>query len=250
MYSLDVNFLRERRHTQKVPKNTLTQEKNEAAPTIESNLPLIIGAVIGIALPAAVGGFWYLTNLQKAQIQREITALEQELSQLQSQQQQVTQKREELAQAETNLTALANIFNKIKPLSAILEDVRDRAPGNVQINSFQQSEAEGTVTFNLTGAGESYEAVNYFALTLQRSPLVQAKTVNLQTAQKGQSNLQLAGNPPSVIGEISPKPVINYTLSFDLNEKTASELLPFLQEQGSIGLVTRIRTLERRGIVQ
>jgi len=80
--------------------------------------------------------------------------------------------------------------------------------------------------------------------------LVQAKTVNLQTAQKGQSNLQLAGNPPSVIGEISPKPVINYTLSFDLNEKTASELLPFLQEQGSIGLVTRIRTLERRGIVQ
>jgi type IV pilus assembly protein PilN len=197
-----------------------------------------------------VGGFWYLTNLQKAQIQREITELEQELSLLQSQQQQVTQKRAELAQAETNLTALADIFNKIKPLSAILEDVRDRAPSNVQINAFQQAEADGTITFNLTGVGESYEAVNHFALTLQRSPLVQAKTVNLQTAQKGQSNLQLVGDPPPVVGELSPQPIINYTLSFDLNDKKASELLPFLQEQGSIGLVTRIRTLERKGIVQ
>jgi len=128
--------------------------------------------------------------------------------------------------------------------------VRDRAPSNVQINAFQQSEAEGTITFNLTGVGESYEAVNYFALTLQRSPLVQAKTVNLQTAQKGQSNFQLVGDPPPVIGELSPRPIINYTLSFDLNDKKASELLPFLQEQGSIGLVTRIRTLERKGIVQ
>jgi len=250
MYSLDVNFLRERRHTQKVQKNTFTQEKNEAAPTVESNFPLIIGAVIGIVLPTAVGGFWYLTNLQKAQIQREITELEQELSLLQSQQQQVTQKREELAQAETNLTALADIFNKIKPLSAILEDVRDRAPSNIQINAFQQAEADGTITFNLTGVGESYEAVNHFALTLQRSPLVQAKTVNLQTAQKGQSNLQLVGDPPPVVGELSPQPIINYTLSFDLNDKKASELLPFLQEQGSLGLVTRIRTLERKGIVQ
>jgi type IV pilus assembly protein PilN len=249
VYSLDVNFLRERKKTHQISRDTVPQEESGPAPAAQSNLPLIIGAVVGIALPAAVGGFWYLTNLQTAQVQREITELQQELSQLQNQQQQVTQKREELAQAETNLTALANVFNKIKPLSAILEDVRDRAPSNVQINAFQQSETDGVITFNLEGVGESYEAVNYFALTLQRSPLVQAKTVNLQTAQKGEPNLQV-GNPPPVIGELLPKPVINYTLSFQLNDKSASELLPVLQEQGATGLVTRIRTLERKGIVQ
>ncbi|MDR9404713.1 MAG: hypothetical protein RI580_14890 [Halothece sp. Uz-M2-17] len=132
MYSLDVNFLRERREREKPAK--VTEEQGKPAPSLEGNLPLIIGAVVGLAVPAAVGGFWYFTNLQKAQLQRQITSLEQELGQLQNQQQQVTQRQEELAQAESNLTALANIFNQVKPLSAILEDVRDRAPDNVQIN--------------------------------------------------------------------------------------------------------------------
>ncbi|AFZ42378.1 Fimbrial assembly family protein [Halothece sp. PCC 7418] len=249
MYSLDVNFLRERRKREE-PAKVTEDQGTQSLPSLEGNLPLIIGAVVGLAVPATVGGFWYLTNLQKAQVQREITTLEQEFSQLQSQQQQVTQKQEELAQAESNLTALANIFNKVKPLSAILEDVRDRAPDNVQINNLQQSESQGTIAFNLQGVGESYEAVNYFALTLQRSPLVQAKTVNLETAAQGNYNLELTGDLPPIVGELSPQPIVNYTLSFQLNDQSASELLPVLQEQGAIGLVTRIRTLEQKGIVQ
>lgn len=247
MYSLDVNFLRERRQTQQVPRETATQDEGqEIAVSPESNLPLIVGAVIAIALPAAVGGYWYFLNLQTTRVQNNITELEQELGQLQNQQQQVTQKEEELAQAEANLTALANIFNQIKPLSAVLEDVRDRAPSNIQINSFQQGEANLT----LQGVGESYEAVNYFALTLQRSPIVDQDSVNLEVAERQASDFQLSEETSAVVGEVAPEPVISYTLSFQLNDQTASELLPFLQEQGATGLVTRIRTLEQKGIVQ
>ncbi len=239
MYSLDVNFLRERRQTQQAPRETATRDQGEqAAVSPESNLPLIIGAVVAVALPAVVGGYWYFLNVQTTRVQSNVAELEQELGNLQNQQQQVAQKREALARTEANLTALANIFNKIKPLSAVLEDVRDRAPSNLQINSFQQNASN----FTIEGVGESYEAVNYFALTLQRSPIIIKETVNLQTATKQQ--------PSARFGEITAKPVINYTISFQLNDQSASELLPFLQEQGATGLVTRIRSLEQRGIVQ
>lgn len=250
MYSLDVNFLRERRESQQAPRETEPQEERAPAQTVEGNLPLIIGAVVAVALPALVGGYWLYTTRQISQVEEEIAELEAQLQQLQSQQQLVTQKREELENAEVNLTALANIFNKIKPLSAILEDVRVRAPDNVQINSLQQSESEEGIRFSVEGVGQSYEAVNHFFLTLQRSPFVVPKTVNLQTASEGSANIQLINESALPNVQFSPRPVINYTISFQLNDQSASELIQVLQEKGALGLVTRINTLEEKGIVQ
>jgi len=250
MYSLDVNFLRERRESQHTPKETESQDERATTQTVEGNLPLIIGGVVAVALPAVAGGVWYFTTLQIAEVEGEIAELQAELQQLQSQQQLVNQKQQELEQAEANRTALANIFNKIKPLSAILEDVRDRAPDNVQISSLQQSETEEGINFNVEGVGQSYEAVNYFFLTLQRSPFVVPNSVNLQTASKGSASIEIIDEPNLPNVEFSPKPVITYTISFQLNDQSASELLPILQEKGALGLVTRINTLEEKGIVQ
>ena len=251
MYSLDVNLLKERREKEQPQKETETQgKKGLQLPSLEGNLPLIIGAAVGVAFPALVGGYWYLITARTDQVRQEITQLEQELAQLQNQQQEVTAKREELKQAQENLTAFANIFDKIKPLSAILEDVRDRAPDNIQVNSVQQSETEGRTQFNIEGIGESYEAVNYFFLTLQRSPFIARETVNLQTASQGDYQLELINDLPDYLNELAPKEVISYNISFALNNKSASELLPILREQGATGLVTRINTLKNKGIFQ
>lgn len=258
MYSLDVDFLKKRREDQRpqFDKKTLEQGTSESTPSMEGNLPLIIGLVVGVSAVAAMGGYWFLTTQQVARVQQKINQLEQKLSQAQSKKQQVTQKREELKQAENNLTALANIFNQIKPLSAILEDVRDRAPSDVQINGFEQTTNEsGNPTFTLQGVASTYEAVNYFSLTLQRSPFINPKTVNLQTAEKTNLNIELISDAPETEVEeqeeaLSPTQVINYQISFEVNDKPASELLGTLQEKGATGLVTRIRTLEQKGIVQ
>lgn len=249
MYSLDVNFLKERKKEQQEKKDT-PEKKGLQIPSLTGNLPLIIGAAVGLSLPAAVGGFWYLTNVQNERLRQEISALEQELSQLQGQQQQVTQKREELEQAQENLTAFANIFNQVKPLSVILEEVRDRAPDNIQIDSFEQSNSDDGIAFSLQGIGESYEAVNYFFLTLQRSPFVEPETVSLETAGQTEFQFQFFDDPPDAIADLSPRQVISYTLSFELNNKSASELLPTLRKQGAVGLVNRIQTLEQKGIIQ
>ena len=251
MYSLDVNLLKERREKEQPQKETEIQgKKSLQLPSLEGNLPLIIGAAVGVAFPALVGVYWYFITTRTDQVRQEITQLEQELAQLQNQQQAVTAKRGELKQAQENLTAFANIFDKIKPLSAILEDVRDRAPDNLQIDSLQQSENEGRTQFNIQGIGESYEAVNYFFLTLQRSPFIAKETVNLQTANQGDYQIELINDLPDYLTELSPKQVINYNISFELNNKSASELLPILREQGATGLVTRINTLKNKGIFQ
>lgn len=253
MYSLDVDFLKKRREDQKFhfEKRTLDQRTSESSPSIEGNLPAIIGGVVGVSVLGLMGGYlWFLTTQQTPRVQRQIDELQQELSQAQNKQQQVTQKREELKQAEANLEALANIFNQIKPLSAILEDVRDRAPDDVQITSFEQATNEsGTPNFTLQGVANSYEAVNYFSLTLQRSPFINPRTVNLQTANKTDLDIELVSDSPENTETLSPRQVINYRISFAVNNRPASELLGTLQEKGATGLVTRIRTLEQEGII-
>jgi type IV pilus assembly protein PilN len=251
MYSLDVNFLRERRQEEHGEIETQVQEETSFLPSWKRNLPLILGTVVGITLPATVGVWGYLTSLRITEVEQDINQLEQQLSRFQNQQQQVTQKREELNQAQENLTAFANIFNQVKPVSAILEEVRDRAPNNIQINSIQQTTTdENRIQFELSGVGESYETINYFLLTLQRSPLVQAQTVHLQNVNRTNFNLELINDPPASVEELSPIPVITYTLSFQLTQQPASELLPTLSEQGAMGLVRRIQVLEAQGIVQ
>lgn len=248
MYSLDVNFLRERKEQPAPRKDTETQQQTlDSGGSTDNKLPLILGGIVGVALPAAVFGYQLILSQQIQSEKRKVSELEQELSQLQDKAEQVTQKQEELKRAEENLTALADIFNTIKPMSAILQDVRDRAPRNLQVNSLQES---GEDSFSVEGIGESFETVNYFFLTLQRSPFIDPESVNLESASQTDFNVELAEELPEDVEEVSPTPVISYTISFQLNDESASNLLDTLEEKGATGLVTRIRTLQDRGIVQ
>ena len=249
MYSLDVNFLRERKEQPASRKETPTEQQEERTTVSEGEgrTPLFIGIGVGVALPAAVFGYNQIIAQQTQNLEREVSDLQQELNQFQAQQEQVTQKQEELKRAQENLTAFADIFNTIKPISAILQDVRDRAPSNVQVNAIQESEGDN---FVLAGVGRNYEAVNYLFLTLQRSPLVQPESVTLQTASETEFSIEFTEELPDNVEEIAPPDVISYSISFQLNDKPASTLIGTLEEKGATGLVTRIRTLQQKGIVE
>ncbi|QDZ38890.1 fimbrial assembly protein [Euhalothece natronophila Z-M001] len=248
MYSLDVNFLRERKQEAKPRKETQTQRQTftPQGGGEDDKLPLIVGAIVGVALPAMVFGYQLIISQQIEGVEEDVSDLEQELGQLEGQQEEINQKEEELEEAEDNLTALADIFNTIKPMSAVLQDVRDRAPGNIQINSLQEGEQD---SFDVEGIGESFEAVNYFVLTLKRSPFIEQESVNLQTASRTDFSVEIEELPQDV-EEVSAARVISYTISFQLNDEPASELIANFEEKGATGLVTRIRTLQERGIIE
>lgn len=247
MYSLDVNFLRERREQEEPTK--VTEEVTQPTVSVESNLPLIIGAVIAVILPAAVGGFWYWTTVQTSQLEEEIAQLEKEINQIRSRRNEIENKianqREALQREKANLDGLVNIFNDVKPLSAILEDVNDRAPIAVQINSLNQN---SQTNFTLSGVGASYEIVNYFYLTLKRSPFIKPDSVQLSPVRKSNYTMPTVNQPDDP--EVSSGEIVNYDISFELRNKPSYQLLPLLEEQGATGLSTRFRALEIRGILQ
>lgn len=262
MYSLDINFLKER-NAEKQPKPRPTGEAAVAAPA-GSRTPIIVGAAVGLLVPAAVVAFWLWTNQQTQRVQAEVRNLEAELAQLEASRQEIEQRREQLAQAEAEADQLANIFNQVKSVSAIIQDIRDRLPAgvrvatisqvetrpsqrNAQANAQADSSALPTVSLSISGHAESYEALNYFLLTLQRSAFLDSDQTRLDRAQEVDYPSQF--ELPEDIGEVEAPEVVEFTIASELNNQSASELLTELAAKGASGLVTRIRTLQEQGII-
>ena len=91
--------------------------------------------------------------------------------------------------------AFVAIFNEIVPWSAVLQDIRNRTPTRVQITDLSQtggaaSEINPEVAppqaggISINGVACSYDDVNDFALILQRSPLLQSTSVQIESAQQ------------------------------------------------------------------
>ncbi|HEY9905140.1 MAG TPA: PilN domain-containing protein [Candidatus Sericytochromatia bacterium] len=288
MYSLDVNFLNDRPGMGSPEAGTkLPRPKPTAAKT-----PLYIGVAVGLLLPALVGGLLLVLQQQVAQKEQQKAALDSELGRLQIEQKKITQLTEEITRVNEETTALASVFNQIKPWSAMLQDIRERIPPGVQISNIQQitapapppaanaqpANAKGAKPANAKGANatapagaattppqvtkleingtaRSFDDVNYFLLTLQRSSFFKGSETELVGAQ-------LVNNPTRVeVPQTTrtsgaaqdryelPK-VVQYKIQTNLSDVPASELLRELDRKGAVGLVTRIRTLQEKGVIQ
>lgn len=258
MYSLDINFLRER-NAEKQPNPRPTGGVTVAAPA-GSRTPIIVGVVVGLLMPASVMAFWWWTNQQTRQVQAEVRDLEAELAQLEASRQEIEQRREQLAQAQAAADQLANIFNQVKSVSAIIQDIRDRLPAGVRVATISQvessaSQANGqegasalpTVGLSISGHAESYESLNYFLLTLKRSAFLDSEQTRLDRAREVSYPDQF--ELPEGTGEVGAPDVVEFTIASELNNQPASELLTELAAKGASGLVTRIRTLQEQGII-
>ncbi|WP_162139196.1 PilN domain-containing protein [Pseudanabaena sp. PCC 6802] len=120
------------------------------------------------------------------------------------------------------------------PPSAILQDIRERAPSNVQISNIDQS-GKGV---RIVGLATSFDDVNDFLLLLQSSPYLDNQKTRLRSARL---------RPDSKDIKVT---LVDYEISSNLVEKSASELLPDLQKSGSEGTVTRIKLLQQKGAIK
>jgi len=255
MYSPDINFLKEREQQQKPQKRSETVTTGESPPPSEERLPVIIGAVVGAVpiLIVIVAGL--LLNARTDRNQEIISQLEQEVQTGKKIQTDITELKQAQEatrdQAKQHLNTLVDIFKKIRSLYAMLEDIRTLAPDNLQVNAIQQQGTQQEMSFQVEGVAGSFEKVNLFFLRLKRSPFVNAESVNLETANQAQANLQIEQMPANM-EEISPANVISYQLSFDINNTPSSneEILTALQEAGAMGLVARIRALQQQGLIE
>jgi len=269
MYSLDVNFLNDRqeRPTEAGLSRTRVQR--------QSSWPLYLGLAIGIALPALVGGFWLILQNQNQQLAERQAELDGQLTALNAQRDAITSLEAQVQQIETENQALATVFDRIKPWSAVLQDVRGRVPGGVQINTIEQFQAEATQptapppapdgtqaepaptepptsSVRIRGYARSFNDVNDFVLTLKRSPFLEAEDVRLVTSQliTNPTQVEIANQRDDREITVELPRVVEYTIESSLTNLPASALLQDLERTLSVGLSTRIQALRDRGVIQ
>ncbi|MBF2001061.1 MAG: PilN domain-containing protein [Synechococcales cyanobacterium M58_A2018_015] len=280
MYSLDINFLNDR------SERPSEVGLGRGVPRVKDDpRPYYVGAAIGIALPALVLGFWlFLQNQNRSLAQRQIE-LDSQLSALQAQLGEVNAINTQVNQIEAENRALASVFDYIKPWSAILQDVRSRVPNGVQINSIEQLDpdppaqpspvaspppAEGQPAdgqpppeatpvaaapppkVSISGVARSFNDVNDFVLTLQRSPFLEGSGVKLVRSRLVDNPTQVEFSDRGSGGglEVKLPQVVEYTIEGNLTNLPASELLQDLERTLSVGLAARIQALRDRGVLQ
>ena len=135
MYSLDVNFLRDRVE-QKQDKST---RYTKTGTNVGGQTPIYLGLAVGLILPALVGVGGLLLQNQNAQLESNVQSIDAELSRLGVAEEEIKKIQTQTSQVQSETKALATVFNQIRPWSAMLQDVRDRIPRTVQIDSIKET---------------------------------------------------------------------------------------------------------------
>jgi type IV pilus assembly protein PilN len=272
MYNLDINFLRDRSPRQSVDLSRDFAQKKE--PSLADKIPLALGAFIFILTPAIT--FMYLKNVQAstAEVKAEIQQIESEIADLGNQNKKIEAANAELAKVEQETAALVGVFERITPWAAIMQEVSDRTPPGVIVESMQQvasaapaapvaaapaaadektpatpvATAMPATSINLAGVARTYEDVNDFVLFLQRSPFFDSQQVRINEATISTFPMEVESKdqlPQNATLEIPDG--VKYTISAQLKNVPSSQLKGEIEKKGSIGLATRLNTLERKG---
>ena len=252
MYSLDVNFLKDRHLNQ-------TASNFEVSTVIDRSkqIPLFIGVGVGAGLLALTGLLGLAVGWKTGEAQAKIQQLDGELGQVQVQSKKLEDIRGELKAVEAENQALVGVFNQISPWSAILQEIRQQTPPRVQLNSVQQVEVPANLNqgqpnsatrLKISGFASNYEAVNDYLLTLQASPFLQGKQTVIESAALADLPLDVANQYKNI--NVTFPQVVQFVITAQLSDTPATQQLPNLTRNGAIGVVTRINTLKSQGAIQ
>jgi len=274
MYSLDINFLNDRPEYK--PDAARRGGRSKATFASSDRRPLYWGLAAGVFFPVVMLALWGILQAETSKLTGEQAELDSQLGNLEQQKKELAAVNDQIKQTTDETQALATVFNQIKPWSAMAQDIRDRLPPGVQITAIKQvpptttgaspqpSPAAGGAqpatpvsgVIQITGLANSFNDVNDFILTLQRSNFMQSDRTRLLTAKLGTpgtlQNLNLPGSNPGGGNRETPKlpSRVEFSIETALNEVPASELIRELERKGAIGLVTRIDALKDKGVIK
>ncbi|WP_414589433.1 PilN domain-containing protein [Scytonema sp. PCC 10023] len=255
MYTLDINFLKYRSNYQKNSK------KKRAEISLRSGdvRPLYIGVAVSIFFPALMGTIWWFLQAKNSEIQQNRAELEQENQRLKTEIGNIDKIKEETNKIKQETQALVSVFDQIRPWSAVLQDLRDRIPETVQIDSIKQipptAPTEGQPAPNpaggveISGFARSFSDVNDFILSLQQSRFFKPAQTKIITVELVDAPIQ-PGSQSATNIQIKPLQIVKYTIQSSLSNVPASELIPELEQKGAVGLVNRIRSMQQIGVIQ
>ncbi len=263
MYSLDINFLNDRPEYR---PDTVDRRRRPAS--TGSKQPLYLGAAAAIALLALSGGGWLFLQTQNTQLSDRKVQLETELGALKVEQAKLTSINAEVKQIQDETTALASVFNAIKPWSSTFNDVSSRTPPRVRIlkieelpppaTTAQASPSPGAAvplpvrTVAISGAASNFDDINDFLLVLQNSKFLKEEGTKIVSAEMGQPRvitpLRLGDSQGGENARLELPAEALFRIETQLTDVPTSDLLRELETKGATGLVTRIETLQQKGV--
>jgi type IV pilus assembly protein PilN len=273
MYSLDINFLNDR---PEYKPEAAARVKAARPVATESKQPLLLGLLAAVLLPGLTfGGLLFLQSRNAALEQRD-RELETELGTLKAGEQQVQSINNQVRQVRDETQALASVFNQIKPWSAMMQDLRTRIPPNVQITEVKQlplppgtpaptsSPQPGappganvlapSSPIQISGTTNTFSEVNDFLLLLQKSNFLKPQETKILTVELAEAQSLERINLKNLPQETSEAPKlprqVKFQIQTSLSDVPASELLRELEIKGAAGLVTRIESLQQKGVIQ
>lgn len=281
MYSLDINFLNDRPELGSDKKRASTAGQRRSRPANPGDKrPLFLGAALGLAALALSGGIFLYLSTQNAALEAEQQDLDGKLGDLAAKEKEAADVEAQIKAIKKESTALAGVFNSIKPWSALMQDVRARIPASVQILSVKPAPADAAPPSGqpaakpavgavegappagnvlISGVATGFNDVNDFLLVLQKSSFLKAEATKLVKAELQTEDRKLEpirlDNVPGSEGATQaelpriPKQVV-FSIKAALTDVPASELLRELDRKGAVGLVTRIEALQQKGVIQ
>ncbi|MEO1593367.1 MAG: PilN domain-containing protein [Cyanobacteria bacterium J06632_22] len=260
MYGVDINFLKDREERQ---IEVSQAPRGPAAPS-GSRTPLFIGLGVMIAALAGVGGFYGFLKYRQADLLERQAELDSQLAVLQQRLAQVETIKQQTAAARAESQALAGVFARIRPWSAIVQDVQNRIPTRTQLRSVNQTNGEAVAPpeggepvtppaggIAIQGTACSFDDVNDFMLTLKNSPFLVGDTVKIQTSNLGD---EVLGTCPGDAERDEPLKLVSYTINGNVESVPVDQLDRLLAElegqQASVGLASRLQALLETGALE
>lgn len=258
MYSLDINFLQDRSPAE-LDNNKPVKPKAD----ITEYTPALLGVGVGLSIPALVFGVLLFLQAQNAGLGQQIAKLEEENKNLDVKLADIKKIKDETNGIKEQTQALVTVFDQIRPWSAMLQDLRDRIPANVQVETIKQmppviqaQNSEGKKPSNagqleIIGYARSFADVNDFVLIMGKSNLFNPAESRISTAELVDAPPITGAVPPETKTEVKFKPpqVVKYTIKASLSAVPASQLIRDLEQKGTVGLVERIRNLQKTGAI-
>ncbi|MEH2294302.1 PilN domain-containing protein [Nostoc sp.] len=256
MYSLDVNFLKDRPAYQGNSEKKRGMELKFPAGNLT---PVYVGVGLGVGLPVLLGISWWFLQGKIVELQAKATELDQESKKLDTDIGNISKIKAETMAMKAETQALVSVFDQIRPWSAMLQDLRDRTPAEVQIETIKQLPPVAVVAgqppnnpaggLEITGLARSYNDVNDFLLSLQQSLFLKPTESRIVTATLVDPPLAPGAGQPTTGVIIKPPQVVKYTIQSTMSDVPASSLIQELEKKGTVGLVTRIRSMQQTGVI-
>jgi len=221
MYSIDINFLKDREPTE-------LASSSQGMEMADSQFIVYGGIVAGVALLIA-GGYYLFVSSEIPPLEAEVAAKTAERDRISGRAKETEEIQGKITNIKTQTASLATLFVGQIPTYALLSDLRRRTKDTVQLTSLSQTEK----AIAIEGTAKDYESLNNYLLLLKVSPLLDEKATEVVSARLGSAD----------------QPVVSFSIRTALTSKRADEIQQVLEETGAEGLLIRLRDLQRAGVI-